>query len=122
MARVTGIGGVFFTCEDPMVLAAWYRDVLEIEITDWGGSQFRVSPDSPPFAVWAPFRNDAQYFAPSERGFMINFAVDDLEGMLARLERHGVPILGKSEPDPTGRFAWFLDPAGTKIELWEPKK
>jgi predicted enzyme related to lactoylglutathione lyase len=53
---------------------------------------------------------------------MINFAVDDLDGMIARLEEHGVVLLGREDSDPNGRFAWFLDPAAIKIELWEPKK
>jgi len=42
--------------------------------------------------------------------------------MLAQLAEHGVEILGRNDDDPNGRFAWFLDPANIKIELWEPKK
>ena len=53
---------------------------------------------------------------------MVNFAVDDLDGMIARIESKKVVILGRGENDPNGRFAWLMDPEGTKIELWEPKK
>jgi predicted enzyme related to lactoylglutathione lyase len=93
MAPITGVGGVFLKCEDPKALSDWYRRVTETE-----------------------------YFAPSPRDCMINFAVDDLDGMIARLEEHGVVLLGREDSDPNGRFAWFLDPAAIKIELWEPKK
>ena len=58
---------------------------------------------------------------PSQREFMINFAVDDLDAVVARLERHKVAILKRDDSDPFGRFAWVLDPDGTKIELWQPK-
>jgi predicted enzyme related to lactoylglutathione lyase len=60
--------------------------------------------------------------APSTREFMINFAVDDLDAMVARLTSKGVKILHRDDSDPNGDFAWILDPDGTKIELWQPKK
>jgi predicted enzyme related to lactoylglutathione lyase len=51
---------------------------------------------------------------------MINFAVDDLEGILASCRKHGVEA--KVLPDePNGRFAHISDPEGTRIELWQPK-
>jgi predicted enzyme related to lactoylglutathione lyase len=59
--------------------------------------------------------------APSTREFMIDFAVDDLDAILGRLEHKGVAVLKRDDTDPTGRFAWILDPDGTKIELWQPK-
>ena len=122
MARVTGIGGIFFKCEDPKKLSEWYRRVLGLAVEDWGGALFRPDSEGPPHLVWGPFPRDSGYFAPSARDCMINLAVDDLDGMIARLKEHGVEILGRDDSDPNGRFAWFLDPADTKIELWEPKR
>jgi predicted enzyme related to lactoylglutathione lyase len=122
MARVTGVGGIFFTCEDPKGLSDWYRRVLGFAVEDWGGVLFRPEREGPPQLVWGPFASDTNYFAPSRRDCMINFAVDDLDGMIARLEEHGVTIIGREDGDPNGRFAWFLDPANLKIELWEPKR
>src|SRR5262249_8903995 len=73
--------------------------------------------------VWSPFSKDSKYFEPSKRELMINFAVDDLEGLLASLKSKGVTILGHDDSsDPTGKFAWILDPDGTKIELWQAKE
>lgn len=120
MARVTGIGGIFLKCEDPKALSDWYKRVLGLELEDWGGAMFQPGA-GPPHLVWAPFGAESSYFAPSTRDCMINFAVDDLDGMLARLTEHDVTILGREDGDPNGRFAWFLDPANIKVELWEPK-
>jgi len=121
MAKVTGIGGVFLRCADPKALSEWYQRVLGFSVEDWGGALFRSDDERPPQVVWAPFELDTSYFAPSGRDFMINFAVDDLDAMVARLAEQGVQILGREDGDSNGRFAWFLDPADIKVELWEPK-
>jgi predicted enzyme related to lactoylglutathione lyase len=122
MARITGVGGIFFKSPDPAKLAHWYRDVLGIAIEDWNGAMLRYdTPQHPPFIVWGPFAKDTDYFAPSTREYMINFAVDDLIAFLDELKKKNVPILGAKTDDPNGLFAWLLDPDGTKIELWQPK-
>ena len=120
--HVTGIGGVFFKSKDPKALAAWYRDVLGLKIEVWGGAALSyAAPGHPAVAVWSPFAQTSDYMAPSTREFMVNFAVDDLDAVVARLVDHGVRIIKRDDSDPSGRFAWFLDPDGTKIELWQPK-
>lgn len=123
MGRITWVGGVFFKSPDPKNLATWYRDVLGIEIMEWGGTLLRYdTPGHPPFVVWNTFQEDSDYFKPSSREFMINFAVDDMDDFLARLAAMAVPLVGRDDDSPYGRFAWFLDPDGTKIELWQPKE
>ncbi len=123
MAHITGIGGIFVKSKDPKALGAWYRDVLGLKIEDWGGAMLAYdAPGHPPQAVWSPFAVNTKYFAPSTREFMINFAVDDLDGFIAMLKSKGVAILGRDDSDPSGSFAWIADPDGTKIELWQPKK
>ncbi len=122
MARITGVGGIFFKSPDPQALSAWYHDVLGFELQDWGGALLRTrSPGHPPFVAWTPFAADTRYFEPSTRDFMINFAVDDLDGMLAQIEAKGVAVLGRNE-ESYGKFAWILDPDGNKIELWQETK
>jgi len=37
-------------------------------------------------------------------------------------EAKGVTVLDRNDSDPNGKFAWILDPDGTKIELWQPTK
>jgi catechol 2,3-dioxygenase-like lactoylglutathione lyase family enzyme len=121
--HVTGVGGIFFKSKDPKALAAWYRDVLGVPIQSWGGATLAYdAPGHPPVVVVNPFAADTDYFRPSDREFMLNFAVDDMDAIIARLKAKGVPILKRDDKDPSGRFAWILDPDGTKIELWQPKR
>jgi catechol 2,3-dioxygenase-like lactoylglutathione lyase family enzyme len=117
MARVLGIGGVFFKARDCAAVRDWYQRVLGLEIEDWGGVAFPPLPHG--VTVWSPFDGDTKYFDPSIQPFMVNFLVDDLDGMLARAAGQGVEPLGRDDSDPNGRFAWLLDPAGVKIELWQ---
>lgn len=121
--RITGVGGIFFKSKDPKALAAWYRDVLGIALEPWGGAALRYdAPGHPPVLIWNAFPDNTDYFAPSTQSYMVNFAVDDLDAFLARLEKKGVKILKRDDSDSNGRFAWILDPDGTKIELWEPAR
>ena len=120
--HVVGVGGVFVRSADPARLAAWYHDVLGIKLEPWGGALLRYdAPDHPPVAVWNAFRPDDRELKPSTRDFMINFAVDNLDAMLARLRDKKVSVI-EHQQDENGRFASILDPDGTKIELWEPKR
>jgi catechol 2,3-dioxygenase-like lactoylglutathione lyase family enzyme len=121
--RITGIGGIFVVSKNPKALAAWYRDVLGISLEPWGGATFRYdAAGHPAVAVWNAFPEGESYLAPSQRDFMLDFAVDDLDAFLTRLEAKGVTILKRDDSDPNGKFAWILDPDGTKIELWQPTK
>lgn len=122
VGHVTGIGGVFVTSKDPKALAAWYRDMLGLPIEAWGGAALRYdAPGHPSVAVWNAMAEGTGYIAPSGRDVMLDFAVDDLDAIVARLKSKGVAILKRDDSDPTGRFAWILDPDGTKIELWQAR-
>ena len=119
MERVTGIGGVFLRARDPNALARWYTEHLGIdafsEETDATWWQ-----DAGP-TVWAPFPEDTDYFGRREQGWMINFRVTDLDGILAQLRDAGVPVDGDVQVlDGIGRFGWATDPEGNRFELWEP--
>jgi len=78
------------------------------------------APGHPPVVAWNAFPGATGYMAPSTREFMLNFAVDDLDAYLARLTAKNVTVLKREDAGPTGKFAWILDPDGTKIELWQP--
>ncbi len=120
--HVTGVGGVFIKSKNPKALSDWYRDVLGLPIKPWGGATLSYdAPGHPSVVVWSPFPETSDYMAPSTRELMINFAVDDMDAIVARLTSKGVPILRRDDKDPNGRFAWILDPDGTKVELWQPK-
>lgn len=117
MARVLGVGGVFLKVDDPDAVRSWYARVLGFEVNAWGGVAF--SPREGGATTWSAFAADSDAFAPSTAPVMVNFAVDDLDGVLARAAAEGVEPLGRDDSDPHGRFAWLLDPAGIKVELWQ---
>lgn len=124
MAKVLGIGGLFYKAIDPAASAAWYKDVLGVVFYDWGGAVF--TPDAAAAhpgsgTVFSPFKADTSYFAPSTREFMINFMVDDLDAMLARCKQRGVEPLMVMPDEANGSFAHIMGPDGVKIELWQPK-
>lgn len=122
MAKVTGIGGVFFKSEDPDALTRWYSRHLGLPVDDegyvvlWWGMEKRGS------TVWGPFPQDTTSFEwPSDKQWMINYRVDDLEEMLAQLRDAGVEVAHDTFEDMNGRFGHCWDPEGNRIQLWEPK-
>jgi predicted enzyme related to lactoylglutathione lyase len=120
--HVTGVGGILVKSKDPKALSAWYRDVLGLPMERWGGAKLSYdAPGHPAYALWAAFPDSSDQMAPSDRPFMLNLAVDDMDAMIRRLDAHGVKILKRIDDDPFGRFVTILDPDGTKIELWQPK-
>lgn len=124
MTRVLGIGGVFFKARDPGALRAWYEQVLGIAMEDWNGTVFlpHVMAEQPGAGtVLSLFPEDTDYFAPSTKPFMVNLAVDDLAGILARAKGRGVEPVRTFEDQPNGRFAHIVDPEGTTLELWQPE-
>ena len=126
MKRVTGIGGIFFKAEDPKKLKDWYGKHLGLDISEWGSTFQWIDPDhpdakTPARTVWSPFERDTKYFSPSEKPFMINYRVENLELLLDTLRQENVTVVGEVEEYPYGKFGWILDSEGNKIELWEPK-
>jgi catechol 2,3-dioxygenase-like lactoylglutathione lyase family enzyme len=120
MARVTGLGGIFYKVADPQKTAAWYREMLGLG-GEWGiHFPWSAEPGEDPYSLLSAFKAETDYFSPSARPFMINLRVDDLDGLLAQLEAKGVEILGRQDED-YGSFAWIMDPDGIKLELWQQK-
>jgi len=123
MPRVTGIGGIFLKARDPEALAEWYRIHLGAPYKKGEGAAFLWSDDPKVdggMSIFSTFPQNSTYFAPSASTFMINFRVDDLDGLLAKLASEGVAVDPKREDYDYGRFAWVFDPEGNKIELWQP--
>ena len=115
MATVAGIGGVFFRARDPEALKAWYATHLGVESAP-------VWPQAAGPTVFAPFAADTDYF-PADRAFMLNFRVDDLDAMIAKLAEAGIAVETRTEWDAhpeVGRFGRIHDPEGNPIELWQP--
>ena len=116
MAKVLGIGGVFFKARDVEATKAWYARVLGFEATPHG-VMFPPLPEGG-LTIWSPFAADTAYCAPSAAPFMVNLVVDDMDAVLARVRAEGVEVLG-TQDESYGRFAWITDPDGLKLELWQ---
>ena len=124
MAKVTGIGGVFFKSKgDSAALAAWYQKHLGMTLESFGGAILRWTEDKAEdkgLTVWSVADKESQWFKPSDSTFMINYRVDNLVELLAQLNAGGVEVVQGPEAAENGKFAWIMDPDGNKVELWEP--
>lgn len=128
MKRVTGIGGIFFTAQDPQALCAWYQRHLGMDVQPWGGAAFSwADAAGQPTAgttIWSVSgvanTPDGQGFGPRQAPFMVNYRVDDLAALLQALRAEGCNVLDKTDDSEYGRFGWVIDPEGNKVELWQP--
>jgi len=125
MAKITGIGGVFFkSTGDSAALADWYRKNLGMALEDFGGAILRWPDDKGEdggLTVWSVASKDSKWFSPSTSAMMINYRVDDLGALLEQLRAAGIAIIQGPESHENGKFAWIMDPDDNKVELWEPK-
>ena len=125
MAKITGIGGVFFKSTGKgAALAEWYGKHLGLQLEDFGGAILRWPDDKAEdkgLTVWSVADKDSKWFNPSTSSFMINYRVDDLGALLQQLRAAGVEVVKGPESHENGKFAWIMDPDGNKLELWEPK-
>lgn len=124
MRRVTGIGGIFFKARDAPALRAWYQRHLGIDVQDWGGTAFTWTDEagkpSGGTTIWSIGSSDSDHFAPSESPFMVNYRVEDLQGLVTALRDEGCKILDTMDDPTHGQFAWLMDPEDNKVELWQP--
>ena len=123
LRKITGIGGIFFKCKDPGKMREWYKTHLGLNTSQYGSVfEWRQATDSTKkgFTQWSPFKESTHYFDPSEKDFMINYRVADLEGLVKELKEEGVTVLDTVESYSYGKFVHILDTERNKIELWEP--
>ena len=111
--HVTGIGGVFFRAKHREGLANWYKEVLDLPMTDTASAKLGTT-------VWAAFDDDTTYFGPNGQDYMVNYRVDDLAAAIKRLRAVGATVSHEVQEDDYGRFTWAEDPEGTRFELWQP--
>ena len=117
MQKVTGIGGIFFKCQDPAKMREWYQTHLGLNTNQYGATFEGAAAGS---TQWSPFADSTTYFEPSTKDFMINYRVADLEALVAELKKEGVILVDELQTHAYGKFIHLLDPEGNKIELWEP--
>tara|TARA_R110002096_G_scaffold21043_7_gene68639 strand:- start:4360 stop:4824 length:465 start_codon:yes stop_codon:yes gene_type:complete len=121
--KVTGIGGIFFFSKNPKKTREWYAKNLGLRVNDYGSSfEFRNAhrPEEINYLQWSPFEDGSEYFAPSQKEFMINYRVQNIEGLVEKLKSKNVKILDEIVSYDYGKFVHIMDEEGNKIELWEP--
>lgn len=121
--KVTGIGGIFFFSDNPEQTREWYGRNLGLEINDYGStfeSRNLYNPAEINTLQWSPFKSGDAYFSPSQKEFMINYRVQNIEELVKNLRENGVTIIDEIESYEYGKFVHIMDPEGNKIELWEP--
>ena len=120
--RVIGIGGVFFKSANRDQTREWYAKHLGLADTGHGAMlpwREHDDPQKEQVTVWTIFSASTDYI-PATQPLMINYIVDDMDALLARLKQEGVKIDPKRMDESYGRFAWIYDSDGNKIELWQP--
>ena len=121
--KVTGIGGIFFFSDDPKETKEWYAKNLGLDVNEYGSSFESRNihrPEEINTLQWSPFKKGSTYFAPSKKEFMINYTVQNIEGLIDKLRESGVTIVDNIETYEYGKFVHIMDTQGNKIELWEP--
>lgn len=122
--KVTGIGGIFFFSDNLQETKNWYTKNLGFEINEWGSSSFESrniqKPEQTESLQWSPFKKGDDYFSPSKKDFMINYRVQNIEGLVSKLKENGVTILDSIVTYDYGKFVHIMDEEGNKLELWEP--
>jgi predicted enzyme related to lactoylglutathione lyase len=122
--KVTGLGGIFFFMDDPKGSKEWYSKNLGIELNEWGSASFESRSMDKPEVIestqWCPFKKGDEYFAPSKKEFMVNYRVQNIEGLVTQLKDNGVTVLDDIVAYDYGKFVHIMDMEGNKIELWEP--
>lgn len=121
MAKVLGVGGIFFRSPNPKRLFDWYARWLGMEFEEWGTAYYPNTMPANGQTVWSAFPANTNYFEPATKDFMFNLIVDNLEEALKQVKEGGAEIIGNIEKLEYGLFGWFMDPDGNKVELWEPK-
>ncbi|MEO1041204.1 MAG: VOC family protein [Pseudomonadota bacterium] len=124
MAKIVGLGGVFFKSADPKDRKEWYAKHLGLHPGDgYEGVEMRWRrPDNnrQNMSLVSFFDPDTNYFGQGGQPFMLNFVVDDLDGMLTKLRADGCKVDDQVVSESYGKFGWLTDPDGVRIELWEP--
>jgi catechol 2,3-dioxygenase-like lactoylglutathione lyase family enzyme len=118
MGRAVGVGGVFLKANDPAKLSAWYAEHLGIP-SQGGGTLGFDGPDAMGMTVFSHFPENTKYFGEGSQQAMINFRVDNMDELLAQLAAAEVRIDPDRQDHEYGKFAWFWDPEGNRVELWQ---
>lgn len=92
-----------------------YSENLGLETNQYGSSfEFRNAnlPEEINYLQWSPFKKAGEYFLPSKKELMINYRVQNIEGLIEKLKSNGVTILDTIETYDYGKFVHIMDDEG----------
>jgi len=117
MAKILGLGGIFFKCSDVDAYRNWWAKYMGVDVAEWGSIEW--ASDGKARTIFGPFKAESTYFEPSDKQYMINLRVDNVRELLKMAKKGGATLVGDVEESEYGIFGWFIDPEGIKIELWQ---
>ena len=125
MAKVTGIGGIFFKAKDAPALQAWYKRHLGVDVQAWGGTAFDwADSDGKPTGgttAWlvAPEDSETSLLQAKPRSWSTT-ALKTFTLWSRRSRRTAATSSTRSMTPSTASLRWVIDPEGNKVELWQP--
>lgn len=120
MAKIIGVGSIFISSPDPDGLYAWYSRCLgDCRSGAPEMSQATITQTSDPL-LCSIVDGDPSSTSYGRADFTFNLIVSDVDAALRGIADAGGTVVGEAETEPRGRFGWFIDPEGNKVELWQP--
>lgn len=119
--KVIGLGGVFIKFKDPDAMREWYKNILGLDVNDYG-VLFSFNTQTAPkgYLQLGTFPQESEYFGSAEQQVMLNFRVDNITMIIERLQQNKVLIVNEIQEYEYGKFLHIEDPENNRIELWEP--
>lgn len=116
---VSGICELALEADDPERLAAFYAGLGLEELLRENGRIWLAAGPHTRLGIWP--RGEMEH---SDRGgshvhFALSVGADRLDALAAGLREGGVPVEGPVEHSGGDRSAYFSDPAGNRVELWD---
>ena len=123
MAKIIGVGSIFIRSPDPDGLYAWYSSCLGESANESAEPQITstsLRPTSDPL-LCSIVDGDPDSASYGRDDFTFNLIVSDVDAALRGVADAGGTIVGEAANGDRGRFGWFIDPEGNRVELWQPK-
>lgn len=114
-----GICELVLETDDVERLAAFYRELgLELVLEE-GGRVWLAIGDRCRLGIWPPGAHEHSDRGGRHVHFALSVDEVQLEALAAALRERGVAVEGPIEHDGGDRSAYFSDPAGNRVELWD---
>ena len=117
---IAGICELVLETDDVDRLQAFYEEELGLKqlLSEAGDRVWLKVGDRCRLGIWSP--GEKEYADRGGRHVHFAFSVGDgLDALSGRLRERGVEVEGPVEHDGGDRSAYFSDPAGNRVEIWD---